>query len=31
VVADPAVVQGVVRPGGVVSGAFWLSGRVLGE
>ncbi len=29
VVADPAVVQGVVRVGGVVSGAFWLSGRVL--
>ncbi|MCA9981230.1 MAG: hypothetical protein KDD89_10355 [Anaerolineales bacterium] len=31
VVADPAVVHGVVRVGGVVSGAFWVSGRVLAD
>jgi len=29
VVADPVVLDGELRVGGVVSGAFWLSGRVL--
>lgn len=29
VVADPAVVNGHLQQGGIVSGAFWLSGRIL--
>ncbi len=31
VVADPDLVQGVPKTGGVVNGLFWLSGRVLME
>jgi hypothetical protein len=29
VVADPQVVQGKVVKGGIVRGAFWLSGRLI--
>jgi hypothetical protein len=28
IVAEPALVEGEVREGGIVSGAFWMSGRV---